>query len=196
MLLLLWFWIRVISFLSLFARDMFFSRMSSWCTQRVASLSLVALLLLLYLALWHDRPSHHPHHGKGSSSKPTSGRRDTLTSAQLVFVFYTILAHVMAAAFTIRLCFGIGRLMRGLKRARRQTRSNSYSILSPTSKLSASEYDDSVSSISSIADEADDQHILHSIIIPNYNEELDTLRETLEVLACHSAASSTYDVST
>lgn len=37
--------------------------------------------------------------------------------------------------------------------------------------------------------------IIHAIIIPNYKEELDTLRETLEVLASHPQAHYSYDVS-
>jgi hypothetical protein len=84
--------------------------------------------------------------------------------------------------------------MRDLKRVRHQTETTS-SAPSPSSKLSVREYDDGDSMISSIKDETDGQHILHAIIIPNYKEELDTLRETLEVLGCHSQASSAYDVS-
>ncbi|GJN73168.1 hypothetical protein PLICBS_007244 [Purpureocillium lilacinum] len=36
--------------------------------------------------------------------------------------------------------------------------------------------------------------IIHAIIIPNYKEELDTLRETLEVLASHPQAHYSYDI--
>ena len=37
-------------------------------------------------------------------------------------------------------------------------------------------------------------NVIHAIIIPNYKEEIDTLRESLEVLACHPHAAITYDV--
>jgi hypothetical protein len=37
--------------------------------------------------------------------------------------------------------------------------------------------------------------VVHAIIIPNYKEEMDTLRETLDVLASHPQARETYDVS-
>lgn len=37
--------------------------------------------------------------------------------------------------------------------------------------------------------------IIHAILIPNYKEELDGLRETLDVLASHPQARSSYDVS-
>ncbi|KAG6002406.1 hypothetical protein E4U21_003111 [Claviceps maximensis] len=36
--------------------------------------------------------------------------------------------------------------------------------------------------------------VIHAIMIPNYKEEMDTLQETLEVLASHSQARSSYDV--
>jgi hypothetical protein len=44
------------------------------------------------------------------------------------------------------------------------------------------------------ADIAPDR-VIHAIVIPNYKEENDTLRETLEVLASHPQARNTYDVS-
>lgn len=40
----------------------------------------------------------------------------------------------------------------------------------------------------------DDESIGHAIIIPNYEEDINTLRETLKVLACHLQASSSYEV--
>ncbi|KIE01970.1 sphingomyelinase family, partial [Metarhizium majus ARSEF 297] len=36
--------------------------------------------------------------------------------------------------------------------------------------------------------------VIHAIIIPNYKEEMDTLKETLDVLASHSQARNCYDV--
>jgi hypothetical protein len=42
---------------------------------------------------------------------------------------------------------------------------------------------------------ANRQDVLHAIILPNYKEDIDTLRETLDVLACHSQAASSYDLS-
>jgi hypothetical protein len=37
-------------------------------------------------------------------------------------------------------------------------------------------------------------NVVHVIIIPNYKEEVDTLRETLDVLASHPQAHYSYDV--
>jgi len=43
--------------------------------------------------------------------------------------------------------------------------------------------------------DAGQEKILHAILIPNYKENIDDLRETLDVLASHPQARSTYDVS-
>lgn len=43
--------------------------------------------------------------------------------------------------------------------------------------------------------DAEPDRVVHAIVIPNYKEELDTLRETLEVLGSHPQARNSYDVS-
>ncbi|CZS90210.1 uncharacterized protein RCO7_08631 [Rhynchosporium graminicola] len=40
----------------------------------------------------------------------------------------------------------------------------------------------------------DDEPVVHTIILPNYKEDLDTLRETLDILASHSLARSSYEI--
>jgi hypothetical protein len=66
---------------------------------------------------------------------------------------------------------------------------------------SESGYDDSMSSDFSESEielstesEYEDEPLVHAIILPNYKEDMDTLRETLEVLASHLLASSSYEV--
>jgi hypothetical protein len=41
----------------------------------------------------------------------------------------------------------------------------------------------------------DDDLILHTVILFNYKEDMDTLKETLLVLASHPQAKSSYEVS-
>lgn len=41
----------------------------------------------------------------------------------------------------------------------------------------------------------DREPLVHAIIVPNYKEELDTLRETLDVLGSHPQARTSYEVS-
>jgi hypothetical protein len=43
--------------------------------------------------------------------------------------------------------------------------------------------------------EDDAELVIHTIIIPNYKEDVDILKETLDVLASHPQAKYTYDAS-
>ena len=50
--------------------------------------------------------------------------------------------------------------------------------------------------IESVTDvEFDQDKVIHAIIVPNYKEDVDGLRETLDVLASHPQARMSYDVS-
>ncbi|KAH9222531.1 hypothetical protein DL95DRAFT_505508 [Leptodontidium sp. 2 PMI_412] len=40
----------------------------------------------------------------------------------------------------------------------------------------------------------DEEEIVHAIILPNYKENMDTLRETLHILASHSLARSSHEI--
>jgi antirestriction protein len=42
--------------------------------------------------------------------------------------------------------------------------------------------------------EYEDEPLIHAIILPNYKEDMDTLKETLEVMASHQFARSSYEV--
>ncbi|KAM0287661.1 hypothetical protein ACHAQH_000190 [Verticillium albo-atrum] len=61
------------------------------------------------------------------------------------------------------------------------------------SSISSQPGDPEVEAYSDSGDYAIDR-VIHAIIIPNYKEEVDTLRETLEVLASHPQAINSYDV--
>lgn len=67
---------------------------------------------------------------------------------------------------------------------------------SPTSEMSNPELDN-YAGRSDYTDDTDytEDGVVHAIMIPNYKEEMDTLQETLEVLASHPQARSSYDVS-
>jgi hypothetical protein len=189
---------------------MFYSRIQSWCTQRVANLGLVALLILMYMAFWHDRSSHIPHDENPAETPSGRGRhhhhRERITNSQLVLVYYTLFVHFWGLCFPIRLCWAIRSTIRGLKKAGTQqltTLPKSLSIHVPKSSGSESGYEDSICSncssddielSSTPASEWEEELIVHAIIVPNYKEDLDTLRETLDVLASHTLAISSYEV--
>ncbi|KAL2067501.1 hypothetical protein VTL71DRAFT_1926 [Oculimacula yallundae] len=59
----------------------------------------------------------------------------------------------------------------------------------------SSDYSDSETGRSTSASSTwDDEPVKHAIILPNYKEDMDTLRETLDILASHSIARSSYEI--
>lgn len=166
----------------------------------------------MLVAFWYDRPSHQTkdEDGKGKEGKGRHHHhRDEITSSQLVFVYYTLFAHTLGMLFPLRLIWAIRSMTRNLKAMSIPITVPSFSKirrrsghLSPLSGTSESGYEDSILSeseaeLSSTTTESDwdETPLLHAIIVPNYKEELDTLRETLDILGSHSQASSSYEVS-
>lgn len=179
----------------------------------------MAVVVLMVLAFWYDRPpvgradkeweegrkgpvgpgqnQHHIHH------------RDEISAWQLVFVYYTLFVHVLGLLFPMRLVWATRSMIANLRKTNTTPQFISRAASShPPKSRSSSVYDDSVSSgecsgyesdvelslASSTESEWEDEPLLHAIIIPNYKEELDTLRETLDIFASHSQASSSYEV--
>jgi hypothetical protein len=64
-----------------------------------------------------------------------------------------------------------------------------------TSDYSESEIELATESSFTTDSECEDDLLVHAIILPNYKEEMETLRETLEVLASHQLARFSYEVS-
>ena len=175
---------------------MFLSRLLSWCIQRVANLGIVALICLILVAFVWDRPSQE----KYDDGKP----RRQITNGQLVYVYYTLFVHILGVLFPLRLCWATRSMTKNLKMAIQQPQASPTRASSNFHSRRGSEigYEDSVASDSSDSialstlneNEWDEKPLLHAIILPNYKEDLDTLRETLDVLACHPQASSSYEV--
>ena len=90
-----------------------------------------------------------------------------ITNGQLVYAYYTIFIHILGVLFTLRLCWATRCMIRNL---------NHHQALS------------------SKKDDEYHANLVQAIILPNYEEDLDTLRDTLEVLACHGKARSSYEV--
>ncbi|RFU30120.1 hypothetical protein B7463_g6226, partial [Scytalidium lignicola] len=182
--------------------DMFHSPTPSWFTQRVTSFALALLAVLCYFALWHDSPLKH--HGDGRDSNPAAH----LTPAQLIFVCYDLFVHVLASFFPLRLCWSTWTLTQRLKAALARSRTSFKSGSKGGSIVRYKTFSSEFGYESGMSSDSDDselvystetgklynQLILHAIIIPNYKEGMDTLRETLEVLAHHARARTCYDI--
>jgi hypothetical protein len=189
----------------------------SWCSRRVGGLSLIALFILCYYVISselgsnsEDRVSQGHHHGTNHYRRPQdeTGKAGNWT---LFFAYYTLLMHIFVFIFPMRACWAVEDLTRSLKKVARNKQLNDFKFshvrrLSSTSLSSAETL--TSSQASSASSEAGDiesgcytdadveqEKIIHAILIPNYKENIDDLRETLAVLATHPQARSTYDVS-
>lgn len=129
----------------------------------------------------------------------------------VIFSWYCLLIHVLVFAFPLRACWAVWDLTTSLRKtARSKTlkdfkfahrRRGSSTSLSSSETLTSSRASSSASSEAGDVDsefytdaDATQDRVVHAIIIPNYKEEMDTLRETLDVLASHPQARSNYDV--
>lgn len=126
----------------------------------------------------------------------------------LIFAYYSLFIHVLVTIFPFRACWGIWDVTRGLKkvtgskklrsfRTERKLSSSSLSsaeTLTPGSSSTSSDTEDFEAGY--YADiESDQLRPIHAVLIPNYKEDVDVLRETLDVLASHPRARRQYDVS-
>jgi hypothetical protein len=130
------------------------------------------------------------------------------------YAYYALFIHILVFLFPLRACwsmFDITRSMKKMAKSKALTaiklshrRRGSSTSLSSSETLTSDR--DLPSTTSSEAGDLDNEiytdgdatpvdSIIHAIVVPNYKEEVDTLRETLEVLASHPQARNTYDVS-
>ena len=127
---------------------------------------------------------------------------NSLTLAQKVFVVYSVLIHLNMFGFTVRLSYSLFRVLGEAKRVRQRRGSH---CVSESSEKRVGRFVDSppleeykggldVSRLRSISVREDHQEVIHAIILPNYAEDIDTLRTTLNVLASHPRARSQYEV--
>jgi hypothetical protein len=98
---------------------------------------------------------------------------------QLIFISYSIFLHLIGASIPLRACWSLWNLE---KRIRNPVYKNPYGSLSnqliePQAGKVPAFYP-----------------FIHVILIPNYHEDLQTLQDTLRVLASHPQAKAFYDV--
>ncbi|KAH1906659.1 hypothetical protein KXV57_005284 [Aspergillus fumigatus] len=173
-----------------------------WTSRCLPGFSIIALIVLLWLTSngavafrkWKgplpsspkDAPGSQPHH---------------LNPAQQLFVIYTVLVHVSMFTFTIRLAWALFSVTRKTKETlqRRNLAQPRISVdkdkwLSDTSTLTDADPDVSDPLMSGLAHHYDGLEVIHAIIVPNYCEDLHTLRTTLDVLASHPRARKQYEI--
>lgn len=134
----------------------------------------------------------------------------SLTLSQKFYIFYTFLVHLDTTGFALRLCLALvlvkGKIKQTLKRRQvplpegfpqdvsEQNKNRSSQSPPPPYSLTSSPI--SPSSPVSKHHLSPASEVVHAIIIPNYAEDIDTLRSTLMVLASHPRSLTQYEVST
>lgn len=147
--------------------------MLQWASRCLPGFSILALLVLL----------------ARTSNSIWIGPQDlSLSMAQQIFMVYTLLVHTNLLVFALRLSCSLWYTLRQTKQVLSRRYNNSpiaspfREPASPTQKLP----DPTVFEV--------EDEVVHAIILPNYGEDLHTLRTTLNVLASHPRASTQYEV--
>jgi hypothetical protein len=190
----------------------------AWCTRRVGGLSVIALIILCYWVISSELESSPSsaaaagahHHGKAGNHFKIHVGPGNAGRWTVFWAYYSVFIHVCVFIFPTRACWAVEDLTRSLRKVAKNKQLKDFKFdhqrrLSQTSLSSAETLTSQSSSTSSEAGDIElnyytdadieQEKIIHAILIPNYKEDLDGLRETLDVLACHPQARSTYDVS-
>ncbi|KAH8890815.1 hypothetical protein GQ53DRAFT_649750 [Thozetella sp. PMI_491] len=189
----------------------------TWGTRRAGGIAMLATLALSYWVI--SKEAEAQRHGyKYQQQDNLSAPNHLAEGAGIwvpIFAYYCLFIHLMVFMFPLRSLWSVWDITSRLKKTAmnkslkdfklaHRRRGSSTSLSSSETLTSSKELPSSSSSEAGDADydieaaaECDiaTDRVIHGIIIPNYKEEMDTLRETLEVLASHPQARSTYDVS-
>lgn len=190
-----------------------------WVSRRAGGLSMMGLIALCYWVISREYSTQqHRFKYEQPDSQGSYYSSTSTTGAGIwtyMFAYYSLLIHVLVCLFPLRACWTVWNLTQTLKRAassnslldlkRLASRRGSYTSVSSCETLTSSHNGGSSSTTSEAGDLEPEYYtdgvstaadnVIHAIVIPNFKEEYDTLRETLEVLACHPRAHDSYDVS-
>ncbi|KAF7561142.1 hypothetical protein G7046_g3019 [Stylonectria norvegica] len=190
----------------------------AWCSRRAGGLAMLALLGLSYWVISRESTLHkHRYKYEQPGTGATYFSSTSTVGAGIwtfVFAYYCLLVHVLVSLFPVRACWSLWGLTQTFKRSTQSNtlrdlkklamrRRSSYAS-SASSETLTSSHNDYSSTVSEAGDSDPDTYtegghltvdrVIHAIIIPNYKEELDTLKETLDVLASHPQAHDSYDI--
>ncbi|MCJ1389691.1 hypothetical protein MMC18_002548 [Xylographa bjoerkii] len=175
----------------------------------IPGFSIILWVVIAYLALgdripgWFASPNPNE---SAKNVKNTYGDLHHLTVSQGIYIVYSVLVHVLACfAFPLRLIWSVWHMTDEIKTAKFEA-AEEYAETefsddkSSQHSLSVKSLSGTESSISRVGTpkipslSESPEPVVHAIILPSYKEDIDTLRETLSVLASHVLAKSNYDV--
>lgn len=189
----------------------------SWCSRRAGGLSLIILLALTYWVLSREYTASRRVVIKTDASEKTPVTQFSYGGGiwSFVFAYYSLFIHFLVFITPIRACMAVWDITASLRKDARlhairdykvqRQRRESQTSISSAETLTTERLSISASSVEPLSDvelssmseseEPTAASVIHAIVIPNYKEEVDTLRETLDVLASHPHAAMVYDVS-
>ncbi|KAK1755163.1 glycosyl transferase family group 2-domain-containing protein [Echria macrotheca] len=186
----------------------------AWCSRRAGGLAMLATIALSYWVITKELAAQrygYKYQSNDSLTAPNYNPQGGGSSVTL-FAYYCLLIHFLVFIFPLRSCWAVFTITQSLRKTARSKslkdfkfahrRRGSSTSLSSSETLTSSR--DLSSTSSSEAGDLDPEfyadgdiapdRVIHAVVIPNYKEENDTLRETLEVLASHPQARNTYDI--
>jgi hypothetical protein len=182
--------------------------MIRWLCRCIPGLSALCLIILLVFAFGDfGRPQRLPlifpqeenynSHLHQAYVDPTP---PGLKLSQKIFIFYTLLIHCDTSIFALRLLLSIFVVKRGIKTTllrRNDLPSGFYSegVIQHTDAQELDRRSPPLTPTNKLEQSSNEDEVLHAIVIPNYQEDIDTLRLTLAVLAAHPRAVTQYKVS-
>lgn len=193
----------------------------NWCSRRAGGLALIGTVSLSYWVISREaEATRNGYKYLASDSLSSSSATTTVTQGAgrwtVLFAYYCLLIHVLVFIFPLRSMYSTWDITCSLEKVARSKslqnfklshrRRGSSTSLSSSETLTSSR-DGSAPSSSTTSEagdletelytdgDADGHQVVHAIVVPNYKEEVDTLRETLDVLASHPQARDSYDVS-
>lgn len=185
----------------------------AWSARCIPGFSILVLLALTLLALTDaGLPFRHSWHSAiydTGRRPPTKGLHAVvadITYSQLIFAAYNVFIHFLSLLFPLRLCWSLWQITGQVQDINSQhTTSLDNQVTDDTKTRTVGSVGGSLSPIDTSGNEHRDDWpesskgnsgmIYHAILIPIYKEEIDTLRDTLDVLASHAQARTSYDVS-
>ncbi|CAK7219613.1 hypothetical protein SCUCBS95973_003874 [Sporothrix curviconia] len=192
----------------------------TWCARRSGGLAMIWLGVLSYWVISRESATAKYNNSAPESYDSLSAPRISPRGAgnwTVIFSWYCLFVHVLVFSLPLRACWSIWDITTSLRKTTQNKvvkvakefklghrRRSSSTSLSSSETLTSSR---ATSSASSEAGDGDGEsaadsdttvgtqdQVIHAIIIPNYKEEVDSLRETLDVLASHPHARGSYDV--
>jgi hypothetical protein len=182
--------------------------MIRWLTRCIPGLSALCLIVLLVFAFSDvgpppQLPRIFPQERQYDAHLPDTFDPSPLglKLSQKIFIFYTLLVHIDTALFALRLFFSIHVVKRKIRATllRRHDLPSGFYSEGILQRTDSQELDSRSPERDQNADKLDEpssaEEVIHAIVLPNYQEDIDTLRMTLAVLAAHPRAATQYEVS-